>query len=177
MYCKKCGQKNADEAKFCRRCGAELKAVGLNDETSDETVNCGDKEKKAGERQSDPVRPPQDPYSFEQDSRERNQTYEQPPYNNRVNDSVSPEMIPEEYKPISMWGYLGYELLFSLPIVGFVLLIVFSVGGTKNRNLKNFARSYFCFLLILIVIIILIIVLYSALVGSVGSAAYFEGLI
>ena len=21
--------------------------------------------------------------------------------------------IPEEYKPISMWGYFGYELLFS----------------------------------------------------------------
>ena len=24
--------------------------------------------------------------------------------------------IPDEYKPISMWGYFGYEILFSIPI-------------------------------------------------------------
>lgn len=56
-----------------------------------------------------------------------------------------------------MWGYFGYELLFSIPIVGFILLIVFSVGGTRNNNLKNFARSYFCFLIIAVVIAIIII--------------------
>ena len=52
-----------------------------------------------------------------------------------------PENIPEDYRPISMWGYFGYELLFSIPCIGFILLIVFSVGGTKNVNLRNFARS------------------------------------
>ena len=30
-----------------------------------------------------------------------------------------------EYKPISAWGYFGYSLLFSLPIAGFILLIIF----------------------------------------------------
>ncbi len=139
MYCKKCGVKNADEAKFCRRCGAELKAPETDEKNSDATVNCGNKE------------------------------------NNMM--PAFPDMIPEEYKPISMWGYLGYELLFSLPIVGLVLLIVFSVGGTKNRNLKNFARSYFCFLLIVIFLIILIMILFGALAGGVSSVAYFEGLI
>ena len=56
--------------------------------------------------------------------------------------------IPEEYQPISMWGYFGYEILFALPCIGFILLCVFAFGGTKNVNLKNFARSYFCFLII-----------------------------
>lgn len=64
--------------------------------------------------------------------------------------------IPEEYKPISMWGYFGYELLFSIPCVGIILLLVFAFGGTKNINLKNFARSYFCFIIILGAIIALI---------------------
>ena len=60
--------------------------------------------------------------------------------------------IPEEYRPISMWGYFGYQLLFSIPCIGFIVLVVFALGGTKNINLKNFARSYFCiFLLILII--------------------------
>ena len=40
--------------------------------------------------------------------------------------------LPPEYRPISMWGYFGYEILFSIPIVGFILLLVFSFGGTKN---------------------------------------------
>lgn len=60
--------------------------------------------------------------------------------------------IPEEYKPISMWGYFGYEILFSIPCVGFVLLLIYSFGGTKNVNLRNFARSYFCFLIVVVVI-------------------------
>lgn len=75
--------------------------------------------------------------------------------------------IPEEYKPISMWGYFGYEILFSLPIIGVILLIVFSLGGTKNVNLKNFARSYFC--IIIIISIVLIILLSVVGLDSVSS--------
>ena len=58
--------------------------------------------------------------------------------------------IPEEYKPISMWGYFGYELLFSIPCIGLIVLIVLAVSA-KNVNVKNFARSYFCFLIIFII--------------------------
>lgn len=65
--------------------------------------------------------------------------------------------IPEEYKPISMWGYFGYELLFSIPCVGFILLLVFAFGGTKNINLRNFARSYFCYFIIVAAISITVI--------------------
>lgn len=75
-----------------------------------------------------------------------------------------PNNIPEEYRPISMWGYFGYELLFSIPCVGFILLIIFAVGGTKNVNVRNFARSYFCFLIILAVLIVILIA-----TGVVGS--------
>lgn len=55
--------------------------------------------------------------------------------------------IPEEYRPISMWGYFGYELLFSIPVVGFICLIVMALGS-RNVNKKNFARSYFCYTII-----------------------------
>lgn len=78
-----------------------------------------------------------------------------------------PDNIPEEYRPISMWGYFGYELLFSIPCVGFILLIVFSVGGTKNVNLRNFARSYFCFLIIMVVLVL--ILLATGVAGALAS--------
>lgn len=61
--------------------------------------------------------------------------------------------LSEEFRPITMWGYFGYEILFSIPLVGFILLIVFSTGGTRNVNLKNFARSYFCYYIIVLVIV------------------------
>lgn len=73
--------------------------------------------------------------------------------------------IPEEYKPISMWGYFGYELLFSIPCVGFILLLVFAFGGTKNVNLKNFARSYFCYFIIAAAITVIVITIMIALGG------------
>jgi hypothetical protein len=65
--------------------------------------------------------------------------------------------IPAEYQPISMWGYFGYEILFSLPCIGFILLCVFAFGGTQNKNLKNFARSYFCFLIIVLILIAILV--------------------
>lgn len=68
-----------------------------------------------------------------------------------------PNNIPEEYRPISMWGYFGYEILFSIPCIGFILLIVFAVSS-KNVNLRNFARSYFCFLIILAILVIILVV-------------------
>ena len=65
--------------------------------------------------------------------------------------------IPEKYRPISMWGYFGLEILFSIPVVGTIILIVFALGGTKNINKRNYARSYFCFLVIMVIIMAILV--------------------
>ena len=75
--------------------------------------------------------------------------------------------LPEEYRPISMWGYFGYQILFSIPIIGFILLLVFSFGGTQNKNLKNYARSYFCFMILAIILVAIIV----AVTVSTGASA------
>ena len=72
--------------------------------------------------------------------------------------------VPAEYAPISMWGYFGYELLFSIPCIGFIFLIVYAISA-KNVNLKNFARSYFCYLII--VLIVCAIVFFAAMGAGV----------
>lgn len=64
---------------------------------------------------------------------------------------MSENNVPAEYKPISMWGYFGYEILFSIPVIGLICLIIFSFAPA-NKNVKNFARSYFCMLILTIVI-------------------------
>ncbi len=80
------------------------------------------------------------------------------------------QQIPAEYTPISMWGYFGYELLFSIPIVGFIFLCIYAFGGTANKNLKNFARSYFCLFIVVLVLVIILLVLG---VGAGLSAAMY----
>lgn len=71
---------------------------------------------------------------------------------------INDNNIPEKYKPISMWGYFGYELLFALPIIGLILILVFSFGGTQNINVRNFARSYFCVLIIGLIIALFVFI-------------------
>ena len=56
------------------------------------------------------------------------------------------------------WGYIGWNILFSIPLVGFILLIVFSFDNS-NLNLRNYARSYWCALLLVLILVILIVVL------------------
>lgn len=69
--------------------------------------------------------------------------------------------VPAEYTPISMWGYFGYEILFSIPIIGWIFIIIFALSAS-NQNLKNFARSYFCLLIIQIILAVIIMLLVSA---------------
>ena len=66
------------------------------------------------------------------------------------------EELPEEYRPLSMWQYFLYQILFSIPIIGFIFLIIIAFGVWKNINLRNFARSYFFSLIILIILIVIV---------------------
>lgn len=70
-------------------------------------------------------------------------------------------MSDMDYTPISMWGYFGYQLLFAIPCVGLIMLLVFSFGGTKNINLRNFARSYFCMLIIVVGLVIVMGIIFG----------------
>ncbi len=72
---------------------------------------------------------------------------------------MTEERIPREYKPISPLGYVCYNLLFSLPVIGFFCLIAFCFSD--NINVRNYAKSFWVFLLLGLLLggIVLIIVL------------------
>lgn len=69
----------------------------------------------------------------------------------------------KDYTPISMWGYFGYNILFWIPLIGLILVLVFAFGGTRNVNLKNYARSQFCSLILAVVILL---ILFGGGIGS-----------
>lgn len=69
-------------------------------------------------------------------------------------DFNNPTVIPENLKPLSPWTYFGLQILFSIPIVGFIFLIIFSCKNS-NINRRNFARSYWCSLILVAVLLVI----------------------
>ena len=72
--------------------------------------------------------------------------------------------LPKEYRPLGAWSYFALKLLFSIPIVGFVFLIVFSFSK-GNLNRRSFARSYWCDFII-----------YAILLGIAGVLFFILGI-
>ena len=95
-----------------------------------------------------------------------------PQYKANERTSWSQGNVPAEYKPISMWGYFGYELLFMIPCVGIILLLVFAFGGTQNVNLKNFARSYFCMFIVVAILVLIFMLWFGAYASSFYNYYY-----
>lgn len=54
----------------------------------------------------------------------------------------APIVVPITYKPISVWGYMAYFFLYSIPLIGLILMLVNSFSKDNNVHLKNFSRSY-----------------------------------
>ncbi len=85
------------------------------------------------------------------------------------NTEITVDQLPAKFKPMGAWSYFGHSILFSIPIVGLILLIIFATGGARNINKRNYARSYFCGLAIFAVIAIVVVVL--LLVFGVATGA------
>ena len=87
------------------------------------------------------------------------------PYNN--------PSIPPYYRPIKPSGYIGYMLLYSIPIVGFIMLIVNALAE-DNINKRNFARSYLWLMLVSFIIwlVFFIIAIVIGVVAGSGNINY-----
>lgn len=81
--------------------------------------------------------------------------------------NMTEEQLPAKYKPIGAWAYFGWSLLFSIPVAGLIIALVFAVGNTENINLRNFARSMFCYFAVVAILIFLILLI----AGGAGCAA------
>lgn len=75
-----------------------------------------------------------------------------------------PPAQPEVPKAgLSVGAFFGFGILFSIPVVGFILIMVMSFAP-KNKTLKNFARSYLIWYIIAIAIA-LIVLIFSLVLG------------
>ena len=72
------------------------------------------------------------------------------------------EHLPSVYKPLSPWAYLGLDILYCIPVLGWIFLICHALSG-RNINRRNYARSFFCIYLIFILLVVLAMVLHYPL--------------
>ena len=80
---------------------------------------------------------------------------------------INIDKIPVEFRPISPVAYFGYAILFSIPLIGLIFTVVYSLSNA-NINRKNFARSF----LILYAIMLIAAVIF----GLAGGFAYLVNL-
>lgn len=84
--------------------------------------------------------------------------------------------VPEDHKPISPWGYLGYTLLFCIPVISIIFIVIYSFGSTKNINLRNYARSYGIIWIATAVIAAVLYAVLAILLFFGGLAAFSSGM-
>lgn len=70
--------------------------------------------------------------------------------------------LPEKYRPIGAWTYFGLMLLFSIPVIGFICLLVYACSDS-NVNKRSFARSYFCGLVLVLIVCAVILIIAASL--------------
>lgn len=161
MKCPNCGAENPDGLSFCSICGNPLPAQSRPNPLEQEQA---------------PVQEPQfnqTPVQEPQFNQAPNQ-YQQPVYQQPVYQQPAYQQPVEPEKLITPWGYLGYSLLFSIPLVGIILIIVFSFGGSSTKNLKNFARYQLISIVIVAIIYVIFIAIFgAALTSKMSSGKYY----
>jgi len=64
-----------------------------------------------------------------------------------------------QYRLLSPWAYVGYGLLFTLPVIGWILAIVF-------------ARGYWCMVLVVVILSIVGMVMGVSIMDGLSSYQY-----
>lgn len=147
MFCKHCGIPLEENTQICPTCGTDLTPVPETtteaiSEVAAEAVTEAEVVAEVPVECSPVVTPPAAPQSA---------AVELPPQN----------------RPLSGWAYFGLKLLFAAPIVGFIFLIVFSFSR-GNINRRNFARSYWCGLLVFLIILAVMVLIVFGFSLTVG---------
>lgn len=153
--CPSCNALNNDTSKFCEVCGTALEVAQTAETTvlsdAPETVVLNEPNENAAPQQAAQPQyqaPPVQP------------TFAQPMY------PINEAMLPVEYQPVSVGAYIGYGLLFSIPVIGFIMLLITAFGSGKSKSLQNYARAILIMYIIGAVIGVLMSIFGIVLMGE-----------
>ncbi len=171
--CVSCGAELAENAKFCINCGApqaaEEPVVAEKEEVKVEAAVIASEETAtlAAETPAPaPVETEFIPKPLFVERENKTPTYENvviPTYaaeNPKADTPTAPAEDPEKPKKKSKWdiistkGYIGINLLMAIPVIGFILTVIWACGGCRKYAKRNYARAALIFMAIGIIILV-----------------------
>ena len=194
--CTECGAQLKDGIKFCTECGAAVPEGKAETAPASETQPQQPQktEQQNAQPQQIPPQPqqqqqtyvppqnaaPQQPYAQPQPAYAQPQpVYQQPAYAQPAPVYAQPAPVyaqpgqepapgpDSRYGLISTWGFIGIMLLLCIPIIGFILMIVWACGGCRKYQKRNLCRAMLIFMAVSLVISL---ILGFAIKGLVSSA-------
>ncbi|MDO4568388.1 MAG: zinc ribbon domain-containing protein [Clostridia bacterium] len=171
--CKTCNNELKPGAKFCTQCGSQYVEEPEQEAPAQQPVPPQEpvQQPQGGAGYTPSYQPVATPVGGAYQGYQQQYAPPQPKPVFTEND------LPEAYRPMSPGAYFGYSLLFAIPLVGFILLIVFAVNNDKI-NRRNFARGQLISIAVgvalSIVLTILMLVFTASMAGSMGDM--FEGI-
>lgn len=84
-------------------------------------------------------------------------------------DINSPEVTSNNDNVVSVGNYLINMILFSIPLVGFIVLIL-KIVDKKDKNISNLAKAYLLLGVILVVIWIVFFAIFGATLFTLGNS-------
>ena len=174
--CPNCNALNNDISKFCEVCGSALEApqaetTVLSDAPETTVLNEAPvftaPQQPTYQAPVQPVAPAPQPVAQPQYQApvQPVQPVAQPAFAQPGFQVVNEAMLPAEYQPVSVGSYIGHSLLFSIPLIGFIMLIVTACSSTKSKSLRNYAKA----MLVMYVIAFVITFIFGLLGGLLMS--------
>lgn len=171
--CAYCNALNDDNNSFCEICGKPFAA-----EESAENAAAAETQQGFFSQEAAPSAQPQ--YAKAPGAQPQ---YGQPPFGSAPYSApyvqpgayppVNENALPEEYKPVSVGAYVGYTILFSIPIIGFIMLLVTALSSTNKKSLRNFARAQLILLIIGVVLSFAFMAFIIALIPAMDYGYYY----
>lgn len=181
--CAYCNALNDDSNSFCEICGKPFAAEESTENgTAPETQQGFSSQEAASAAQSQYAQVPGAQPQYAQVPSAQPQ-YGQPPFGSAPYNApyvqpgayppVNENALPEEYKPVSVGAYVGYTILFSIPIIGFIMLLVTALSSTNKKSLRNFARAQLILLIIGVVLSFAFMAFIIALIPAIDYGYYY----
>ena len=114
--------------KFCQYCGSSM------DENSSFCQSCGKSQTVAAPAA------PQSSYSAPTSTYSSPSSYSATSSYSPYSTGYNPMQAAKD-APLTVGQYIGMFILSSLPLIGFILLLVWAFSGDTNTNKKNYARA------------------------------------
>ena len=156
MFCPKCGANVDDGTRFCSECGTDVTIKPTPQPVATHAQNTYHQQPQSQYTAPQPAYRPAPPPSPQ---------YAQPAYQPQ-------STMYSAAAPMSVGQYIITFIITAIPIVGFIMLLVWSFGSSTNQNKKNFSRAMLILYLIGIVAGIIFSIISAIVAASTASSFY-----